>query len=326
MATPTNTNRPKRNSADPYGVTPSRPSRNKDENKKDGPNVTGSGMAPKTRVYVGPDRRAQAVLRRANMPKDIINRRNYSLSTIKQPGVGVEIKKGTHNGNDLRRTGTESDLSFNRYKPGDTSLGWQGRTAYSTKATKKKEGSSSIGSSPTVQGKHKDDLRRAAIEHGLGRQMQDVRPGQKVGAQAVGNTTARGARNARGREYQRLTRGALDFERGHATDAESRKLTKTTWQPTQGPNTGNIVNFDPNSLKDRLKGMAASTIVRAGTRLIGGPVANAALTIDDSVAAATGKRPSKEIAKAHVAGQSKLVDEMQKKKRPSRAPWAAAPF
>ena len=290
------------------------PNPNRPKKKQDN-DTNGGGLAPRIRTIVGPDRRAQAVLRRANMPKE--KRTSVSGSsvrtTVNQPGVGLRVSKETSKFRGEK--GTTSTLEFNRYKPGSPV------PSYATKRdTKRGAGSPPVRSS--VQTQHKDRLRRAALEHGAGRQMQDVRPGNHVEATALrssGNT----ARNPRASQYERMTRGALDFDRGHRSSAESTKLTKNTWQTS----TGNRVQFDPNTLKDRLKAMAQGSIVRATGRLIGGPITQAALTIDDAVKGVTGKRPSREVAKAHVKGQKDLLDAIQKRRIPSQAPWAGSgPF
>lgn len=284
--------------------------------KKKDESQHGGGIAPQTQLRIGPDRRAQAVLRRAEQPKTISVSRErgltYTDSVIKNPGVGILSRKETIQYPKTR--GTDSNLSFNRYKPGAGEA--LSRSAYSTKRERKYDNPKP----PNAHNLHKDRLRSAAVKHAMGRQLTDVRPGNKVYAQA--NRSGPG-RNARARAYEYNTKGALNFDRGRNNTASSTKLTKDTWQPS---NTDTPVKFNPNNLKNSLKALAQGTIVRATTKLIGGPYAQAATTIDDSVAAATGKRPSKTIAQGHVNQQSKLVNDLQIRKK-KQAPWAGSgPF
>ena len=278
--------------------------------KKEEDERSGGGLVPKTKVRVGPDRRAQAVLRAANRPKVVTNRYDGSTTTvIKNPGVGVAASKQTQQFD----RGTDSSLAFERYKPGSTD------TSYETK----KQRDQGKTSKSTVDSLHKDRLRGAAVKHAMGRQLTDVRPGNTVNATALSSGNGR---NARARAYEQQTNGALNFDRGRNKFASSTKLTKTTWQPSYPRNTNQRVTFNPNTLKDSLKAMAQGSVVRASTKLIGGPYAQAASMVDDAVAGATGKRPSKEIAKAHTKEQSKLINELQIKKK-KQAPWVGSgPF
>lgn len=274
----------------------------------------GGGLAPKTKLKIGPDRRAQAVLRAAERPKDtrVRNRRGITTTstTIKNPGVGVEATKDTRAQRGVK--GTQSILGFNRYKPGEG-----GAPNYDTKADRNTNGRRPRN---TAHSLHKDRLRSAAVKHAMGRHMTDIRPGSKVGASTA---PSKSGKNPRGRAYQQQTKGALNYERGKQRYAETTKLTKTSWQPS---NTKKPVTFNPNDLKNALKAMAKGTIVRATSKLIGGPIAQGAIMIDDAVAAATQKRPSKEIAKKHSKTQSKLIKELQKRKQ-KQAPWAGSgPF
>ena len=281
--------------------------------KKEEDERSGGGLVPKTKVRVGPDRRAQATLRAAERPKTGYSHtepgRRYKYSVIRNPAVGIESAKETIRYQNT--SGTDSNLSFNRYKPEAFGSG-----DYDTK----KERSQSQPKPNTVDGLHKDRLRGAAVKHSMGRQLTDVRPGNKVYAQALLSASGR---NPRARAYEQQTGGALNFDRGRNDSASSTKLTKTTWQPS---NTNQRVTFNPNTLKDSLKAMAQGSVVRASTKLIGGPYAQAASIVDDAVAGATGKRPSKEIAKAHTKEQSKLINELQIKKK-KQAPWVGSgPF
>lgn len=274
----------------------------------------GGGLAPKTKLRIGPDKRAQAVLRAAERPKDTRTRNRRGVTTtsttIRNPGVGVEATKDTRSQKGVK--GTQSILGFNRYKPGEG-----GAASYHTKADRTTNGKPPIS---TAHSLHKDRLRSAAVKHAMGRQMTDIRPGSKVGASTV---PGKSGRNPRGRAYEQQTKGALNYERGKQRYAESTKLTKTSWQPS---NTNKPVTFNPNDLKNPLKAMAQGTIVRATSRLIGGPIAQGTLMMDDAVATATRKRPSKEIAKNHSKTQSKLIEELQKRKK-KQAPWAGSgPF
>ena len=282
--------------------------------KKEDEQRAGGGLVPKTKVRVGPDRRAQAVLRAAERPKETRTGGHGGVktttTTIKNPGVGVEATKRTRSTKDVK--GTDSTLGFNRYKPGNTNT--------APYATKKQTTGYGKPPSKTADGLHKDRLRSAAVKHAMGRQMTDIRPGGRVSAATV--LTASG-KNPRGRAYEQQTNGALNYERGKKDHAESTKLTKNTWQPS---NTNKPVKFNPNDLKNALKAMAEGTVVRATTKLIGGPYAQAASMIDDLAAAATGKRPSKQVSKAHTKQQSKLINDLQIKKK-KQAPWAGSgPF
>jgi hypothetical protein len=275
----------------------------------------GGGFAPKTKVRFGPDRRAQATLRAAERPKassvtySLTGSRKTTSTTVRNPAVGVEAVKRTRSQPNVR--GTDSTLEFNRYRPGSTHS-----QSYSTK----KQREQNKPSTPTVDSRHKDRLRAAAVRHATGRQLTDVRPGNSVTAHAMRSGSPR---NARARAYEQQTNGALNFERGRQDSASSTKLTKTSWQPS---NTNQRVNFDPNTLKDSLKAMAQGSVVRATTKLLGGPWAQAAVTADDGVAAATGKRPSKEISKAHTKEQTKLINDLLIKKK-KQVPWAGSgPF
>lgn len=279
-----------------------------DKNKE---NERGGGLAPRNRLIIGPDRRAQAVLRAAERPKDkkvLEGQLGVTTTTIKNPGVGIKAKD-TESYKAYR--GTESSLEFSRYKPG------QDKASHQTKADMRHAGKPAL---KTAHSLHKDRLRSAAVKHAMGRQLTDVRPGNTVSASTV---RARSGLNPRGRAYEQQTNGALNYERGKKSYAQSTKLTEDTWQPN---NTNSPVKFNPNNLKNSLKAMAQGTIVRQTTKLIGGPVAQAAVTTDDAVAAATGKRPSKEIAKGHVNQQSLLIKAMQEKKK-KQAPWVGSgPF
>jgi hypothetical protein len=274
----------------------------------------GGGIAPKTKVRVGPDRRAQATLRAANRPKGREVTRRVTTTTIKNPAVGIKASKDTYTPEPYKgvKSPTQSELGFNRYKPGDKG----GRGSYATKKQREK----AKPTVPTVDSRHKDRLRSAAVKHAMGRQLTDVRPGHEVSVHAIRNGSSR---NARARVYENQTNGALNFERGRQDYASSTKLSKDNWQPY---NTKSSAKFNPNTLKDSLKAMAQGSVVRATTKLIGGPFAQAAATADDAATAVTGKRPSKEIGKAHVKGQRKLIKELQIKKK-KQAPWAGSgPF
>lgn len=285
-------------------------------NQKDKQNQErlGGGIAPRTKVRVGPDRRAQAILRAAERPKDTRtgghNGVRTTTTTIKNPGVGVEATKRTRSRRDVR--GTDSTLGFNRYKPGNTPTAQY--------ATKKQTTGYGQAPSKTADGLHKDRLRSAATKHAMGRHMTDIRPGSRVSASTV---LTQSGKNPRGRAYEQQTKGALNYERGKKDHAESTKLTKDTWKPS---NTDKPVRFNPNDLKNSLKAMAQGTVVRATTKLIGGPYAQTASNIDDLAASATGKRPSSEIRKAHTKQQSKLISDLQIKKK-KQAPWVGSgPF
>lgn len=284
----------------------------KKEEDKDNRSSFPSGIYPRTRVTVRPDRRAQAVLRRAEAPKVVTKTGYGKVTTIRQNGVGVNISKLTTPR--WSGKGTESELGFYRTS--------QTRPAYATKSGQraiKRANGWSGDTVRTAQGMHKERLRRAAIEHGLGRQMSDVRPGHDVTASTV--RSPRG-RDPRARIYSRMTNGALSFEGGKEKSTRATKETKTTWSN----DLGDIVKFNPNDLRNRLKAMAQSNVVRAGLRIIGGPQMNGALMADDAITAATGKRPSKEISKAHTKQQSETIKEDLKNKR-RRAPWAGSgPF
>lgn len=278
----------------------------------------GGGLAPRTRLKIGPDRRAQAILRAAERPKSTTvsrqDRNTYTLSQIKNPGVGIVAQKETIQYPKTR--GTDSDLAFKRYKPGDSDE--RSRDAFATK--RERRYTTDNPKSATAHTLHKDRLRSAAVKHAMGRQLTDVRPGNSVYVQAIRGSTRK---NARARAYEHHTNGALNFERGRLSRASSTKLTKDTWSPH---NTDIPVKFNPNTLKNALKAMAQGSIVRATTKLIGGPYAQAASTVDDAASAATGKRPSKEISKAHVKQQSKLINDLQIKKKKT-APWVGSgPF
>lgn len=273
----------------------------------------GGGLAPKTKLKIGPDRRAQAVLRAAERPKQRQTSQAYgrrsTITDIRNPGVGIVASKNTIS--TPGKSNTRSDLEFNRYKPGKEKT-----DPYSTKSAR----TSRTTGVNTAHSLHKDRLRSAAVKHAMGRQLSDVRSGHRVSAGAI---LSPNGRNPRGRAYEQQTNGALNFERGKSKFAESTKLSKDTWQPR---NTETPVKFNPNTLKNALKAMAQTSVVRATSKLIGGPVAQAAVMLDDAVAAATRKRPSREIAKQHSKTQSKLIDEIQKRKE-KQAPWVGSgPF
>lgn len=291
----------------------------KPRRRKKSDESSGGAPAPKTELRIGPDRRAQAVLRAANRPKKQIPYRGGAavMASIRNPAVGIQADKLTQKSSSGK--GTESTLSFQRIKPGDNNF----NGTYYTKGENRRFD----GAKPqTAHELHKDRLRSAAVKHAMGRQMTDIRPGNQVEAATV---TSQGRRNPRGRIYENLTNGALNFEKGKRNVAITTKMTKDTWKPhnlSSGPDDYPIVRFNPNSLKDPLKALAQSTIVRATSRLVGGPVAQPALAVDDGIAAATGKRPSKEIAKQHLKNQSLLIKELQKRKK-SQAPWVGSgPF
>lgn len=273
----------------------------------------GGGLAPRTKLRIGPDRRAQAVLRAAERPKESAtktrNGTTTKITTIKNPGVGISASKATRQSR--YHNGTESTLEFNRYKPG------QGGFSYRSKAELNNGVTPGIR---TADSMHKERLRSAAVKHAMGRQLTDVRPGNTVQASTV---ASRAGRNPRGRAYEQQTNGALNYNRGKESFASTTKLSKNTWQPS---NTNSPVKFNPNNLKNALKAMAQGTIVRATSKLIGGPFAQAAVTADDAIAAASGKRPSKEIKTGHIQSQSKLIEDLQIKKK-KQVPWAGSgPF
>lgn len=291
------------------GVNPRRRKKS-DEN-------SGGAPAPKTGLRIGPDRRAQAVLRAANRPKSQKPYLDGTVSSIRNPAVGIQADKFTEPSRSGQ--GTDSSLSFHRIKPGNNKY----NGAFSTKSDIRRFD----GAKPqTAHGLHKDRLRSAAVKHAMGRQMTDIRPGNRVEATTV---TSSGGRNPRGRIYEKLSNGVLNFEKGKRRLASATKMTKDTWQPHKFTDSGDkhpIVRFNPNTLKDPLKALAQSTVVRATARLVGGPVAQPVLAVDDAIAAASGKRPSKELAKQHIKTQSLLIKQLQKRKK-IQAPWVGSgPF
>lgn len=277
----------------------------------------GGAPAPKTAVRVGPDRRAQAVLRAANRPKTKQRYMGADRTVIRNPAVGISADKVTQK--NPRDTTTSSTLGFNRIQPGNPHF----NGTYATKTDNRRFDGAKA---QTAHQLHKDRLRSAAVKHAMGRQMTDVRPGHEVDASTI---SSRNGRNPRGRIYEKLTNGVLKFDKGKRSLAVATKMTKDTWKPhnlsASGPDHP-IVKFNPNDLKNPLKALAQMTVVRATSRLIGGPIAQPAMAVDDGIAAATGKRPSKEIAKEHLKTQGKLVGDLQKRKK-IQAPWVGSgPF
>ena len=288
--------------------------------KKDKKDQRGGGLAPKTKLQIRKDRRAQAVLRAAERPALTITEtgryNTAKLSGVPNPAVGLDpsMQSSTVKGADW----TDHILSFERYTPGDDdSL----KNPYATKAQTK------TSSKQTPHSQHKDKLRSAAVKYAMGRFMDEIKPGDTVSAETA--ITSEKGRNPRGRAYQQYTKGALDFKRGQETMAESTKVSSDTWRPNSSKFRGQsnpTVKFDPNTLKQDLKALAQNAVVSATSRLIGGPVAQTLITLDDLGAAATGKRPSEEIGKQHRQVQTKLIEALQKFKI-KQAPWVGSgPF
>lgn len=287
-------------------MTPKQSNKNQDR---------GGGLAPRTRLTIRPDRRAQAVLRAAERSKTnrTLSHGEGTLTTITNPGVGIKAEKLTTKY--PQTSGTDSELSFKRYKPGSPD-----DVLYLDAYKSKRDLANGQRKPSTADSLHKDRLRSAAVKHAMGRQLTDIRPGSRANA-----TTVRSEKggNPRARAYEKYTNGAFNFDRGRRGSAETTKLSKTTWQPS---NTSTPVRFNPNDLKNALKAMAMQRIVRATTRLIGGPWAQAAVNADDLTAAATGKRPSKVISSGHLQTQTRLANELLKRKQ-KQALWSGSgPF
>lgn len=288
--------------------------------KKDKKDQRGGGLAPKTKLQIRKDRRAQAVLRAAE--RQALTETNAgpfstkTQSNVRNPAVGIDpvLISSEVKGADW----TDHEIHFERYKPGNTD---PVENPYATKAQIKP------GSKQTPHSQHKDKLRSAAIKYAMGRFMDEIKPGDTVKTGSA--ISSKKGRNPRGRAYQQYTKGALDFKRGQETTTESTKVSSNTWRPNSSKFRGQsnpTVKFDPNTLKQDLRALAQNAVVSATSRLIGGPVAQTLITLDDLGAAATGKRPSEEIGKQHRQVQTKLIEALQKLKI-KQAPWVGSgPF
>lgn len=287
--------------------------------KKDKKDKRGGGLAPKTKLQIRKDKRAQAVLRAAKRPAFTETRTGpYStvkLSGVPNPAVGIDsaMRSTTVKGADW----TNHGLSFERYQPGNND---SSKDPYSTKAQRKPS------SKQTPHSQHKDKLRSAAVKYAMGRFMDEMKAGDTVEAETA--ITSDKGRNPRGRVYEQQTKGALDFNRGQKTSTQSTKVSSDTWRPNSSQFRGQsnpTVKFDPNTLKQSLTTLAQNAVVSATSRLIGGP-AQALVTVDDLTAAATGIRPSQEITKQHKQAQNKLIKAFQKLQI-KQAPWVGSgPF
>ena len=87
------------------------------------------------------------------------------------------------------------------------------------------------------------------------------------------------------------------------------KATRMPGNNWRNPANVNDVNFDPKSLQNDLKGMAA----RKAAAFLGGPVVQGALAVDGAVAGLTGQRPSEEIAKGTLDTFRRAVRDYQAK-------------
>lgn len=252
---------------------------NRDKQKKLRARAGETATPVKSTRQAGGNRRAQAILRKLQRQKGgkVAQHPTYKSASSRTLNAGGI--KSADNFVKNKQTGTvQHDLEFSRSQA---------------------VGNPDSGTYPEYEprkniSKENARLRQANIKYQQGELMDRVPVGDDVIAQPVESASGR---NPRARLYDRATKGALKptttyYGDNNQYQLQEIKATKGPGNKWNNPANAGPVEFDPKSLKQDLKGMAA----RKAAAFLGGPVVSGIMTADSAIHAATGKRPSEHVA------------------------------
>lgn len=164
-------------------------------------------------------------------------------------------------------------------------------------------------------------VRRANIKAQIGRLMDEVKVGDRIEASAFDGD---GRQSGRASMYKRVTQGALTANDDDYMSASRMKNNVWTSSTNQnGKGSRNLKQWDPSTLGNDLKKLAAGQIVR---RLVQHPVAQAAITADEVIGGVTGVKPSEKVGEEFRKTTEASIRERLKRGQRFGSPVGPMPF